>query len=101
MMKSRIPTIIVGLCIPQAAILLAFPFYNRIEPFVFGFSFNYFWIFAWLFLTALCLLIAFNLDPYNKPEVAKTSAEDLAAAKAMLEQFEAEQGKKNENGGKQ
>jgi hypothetical protein len=65
-MKSRIPTIIIGFVIPMAAILLAFPLYNKIEPFVFGFSFNYAWMFAWLGLTSLCLLIAFNLDPYNK-----------------------------------
>lgn len=65
-MKSRIPTILIGFCVPMTAILLLFPFYNRIEPFVFGFSFNYAWIFAWLALTSLCLLIAFKLDPYNK-----------------------------------
>lgn len=83
-MKSRIPTIIIGFFIPMAAIILAFPFYNRIEPFVLGLSFNYFWIFAWLFLTSLCLYIAFRLDPYNDPNVQKTSAEALEAAKAML-----------------
>lgn len=65
-MKSRIPTIIIGFVIPMTAIILAFPIYNRIEPFVFGFSFTYGWIFAWLFLTSLCLAIAFKLDPYNK-----------------------------------
>lgn len=83
-MKSRIPTIIIGFFIPMAAIILAFPFYNRIEPFIFGLSFNYFWIFSWLFLTALCLYIGFRLDPYNDPEVQKASAEALAKAKAML-----------------
>lgn len=83
-MKSRIPTIIIGFFIPMAAIILAFPFYNRIEPFVLGLSFNYFWIFSWLFLTALCLYIAFRLDPYNDPEVAKRSAEALQKAKDML-----------------
>jgi len=83
-MKSRIPTLIIAFFIPMAAIILAFPFYNRIEPFVFGLSFNYFWIFSWLFLTALCLYIGFKLDPYNDPEVQKTSAEALEAAKASL-----------------
>jgi hypothetical protein len=52
----------------MVAILLAFPLYNKIEPFVFGFSFNYAWMFAWLGLTSLCLLIAFKLDPYNKAD---------------------------------
>lgn len=83
-MKSRVPTILIGFFIPMAAIILAFPFYNRIEPFVFGLSFNYFWIFSWLFLTALCLYIGYRLDPYNDPEVAKASAKALEAAKAML-----------------
>lgn len=83
-MKSRIPTILVAFCIPMAAIILAFPFYNRIEPFVFGLSFNYFWIFSWLFLTALCLYIGFRLDPYNDPKVIEASAEALEKAKAML-----------------
>lgn len=65
-MKSRIPTIIIGFVVPMTAIILAFPLYNKIQPFVFGFSFNYAWMFAWLGLTSLCLLIAFKLDPYNK-----------------------------------
>lgn len=65
-MQSRLPTILIGFCLPMAAIILGFPFYNRVEPFILGFSFNYFWIFAWLFLTALCLYIAFKLDPLNK-----------------------------------
>ncbi len=83
-MKSRIPTIIIAFFIPMAAIILAFPFYNRIEPFVFGLSFNYFWIFSWLFITALCLYIGFRLDPYNDPEVEESSAKALEKAKAML-----------------
>jgi hypothetical protein len=83
-MKSRIPTVIIAFFIPMAAIILAFPFYNRIEPFVLGFSFNYFWIFSWLFLTSLCLYIGFRLDPYNDPEVQESSAKALEKAKAML-----------------
>jgi hypothetical protein len=67
-MKSRIPTILIGFVVPMAAIILAFPLYNRVEPFVFGFSFNFAWIIAWLFLTSGCLALAFKLDPYNKNE---------------------------------
>ena len=84
-MKSRIPTILVAFCLPMAAIILCFPIYNRIEPFVFGFSFNYFWIFSWLFLTALCLYIGFKIDPYNNAKVEEASAKDLTAALAILE----------------
>lgn len=84
-MKSRIPTFIIAFGIPMAAIILCFPFYNRIEPFILGFSFNYFWIFSWLFLTAGCLFVGFKLDPYNSPEVEEASAKDLSAALAILE----------------
>ncbi|HBQ85306.1 MAG TPA: hypothetical protein DER33_00635 [Syntrophomonas sp.] len=65
-MQSRLLSLIIGLVIPICAVVVAFPFYNRITPFVFGFSFNYFWIFAWLFLTSLCLYIAYKIDPYNQ-----------------------------------
>ena len=82
-MKSRVPTFIIGFCIPMAAILLCFPIYNRIEPFVFGLSFNYFWIFSWLFLTSFCLFIAYKLDPYNTPE-------NDAAAKEILKKVKEE-----------
>ncbi|MEG1584516.1 MAG: DUF3311 domain-containing protein [Anaerovorax sp.] len=85
MRKSRIPTVIIAFCLPMLAIFACFPLYNRIEPFVFGFSFNYFWIFAWLFLTSLCLYIGFKLDPYNDPEVAEESAEKLKKAIAIIE----------------
>lgn len=100
-MKSRVPTFIVGFCIPMTAILIAFPFYNRIEPFIFGLSFNYFWIFSWLFLTSLCLLIAFKMDPYNKEEVSEESAKALARAKEILASGEdPTQTKEIERGGK-
>lgn len=54
-MKNRILTIIIGFIVPFCAVTVCFPLYNRIEPFVLGFSFNYFWIFTWMFLTSLCL----------------------------------------------
>lgn len=87
-MKSRIPTLIIAFCIPMAAIILAFPFYNRIEPFVFGLSFNYFWIFLWLFLTSFCLFLGYKLDPYNDPNIEKKSADALESAKLALDEIE-------------
>jgi len=65
-MKSRVPTILIGVVVPMVAILLLFPVWNRVEPFVLGFPFNYFWLFSWLFLTSLCLYVGFKLDPLNK-----------------------------------
>ena len=47
-MKNRILTIIIGFIVPFCAVTVCFPLYNRIEPFVLGFSFNYFWIFTWM-----------------------------------------------------
>jgi len=67
-MKSRLLIFLVGLIIPMVAILLLFPWWNRMEPFVFGFPFNYFWVFLWMFLTAACLYIAFKMDPANRRE---------------------------------
>lgn len=84
-MKKRTPTFIIAFCLPMIAILVLFPMYNRIEPFVFGFSFNYFWIFAWLFLTSLCLYAGYRLDPYNTQEGKDDSAKNLVEAKALLE----------------
>jgi len=68
MMKSRIPTVLIGLVVPMVAIVGLFPFWNRIEPFVLGFPFNYFWMTLWLFLTSGCLFIAYKIDPLNEEE---------------------------------
>ena len=65
-MKKRLPTIFIGLIVPVFAVWAMLPWYNTITPYVLGFSFGYFWIFLWIFLTSLCLYIAFKLDPYNK-----------------------------------
>lgn len=64
-MKSRLWTIIFSLIIPYAAIVVAFPLYNRAEPFILGFPFIYFWIFAWIPLTSLSMYIGYRLDPLN------------------------------------
>lgn len=65
-MKNRFFVFLIALVIPLAAILLLFPWWNSIEPFIFGFSFNYFWIFFWMLLTSACLYIAFKIDPANR-----------------------------------
>ena len=83
-MRNRIPTIIIGFIVPLCAVTVCFPLYNRIEPFVFGFSFNYFWIFSWLFLTSLCLLIAFKLDPHNRQDARELEAKKMEEAKALI-----------------
>lgn len=83
-MKNRLLTVIIGLVVPLCAVTVCFPLYNRIEPFVFGFSFNYFWIFAWLFLTSLCLYIAFKLDPLNREDAKALGDKKLEDVKAII-----------------
>ena len=67
-MKSRIPTFVIGLVIPVFLVLGLFPFWNRIEPFVLGFPFDYFWLFLCMLIIAGCLWLAYKLDPLNDGE---------------------------------
>lgn len=68
MKRNRFLTVLIGFGVPVLALVVLFPFWNRVEPFVFGFSFNYFWMFLWQFLTSVCLYIAYRLDPLNEEE---------------------------------
>ena len=85
-MKNRMFTIIVGFVVPFCAIIVCFPLYNRIEPFILGFSFNYFWIFAWLFLTSLCLFIAYKADPFNREDAKAFGEKKLEEVKALIKE---------------
>jgi len=85
MKKQRIPTYLIGFCCPMVAIIVLFPLYNRVEPYVLGFSFIFFWIFAWLFLTSFCLFLGYRLDPYNKAEGRERAERNMEKAIAMLE----------------
>lgn len=93
-MKNRLLTILIGFIVPTCAVTVCFPLYNRIEPFVFGLSFNYFWIFSWLFLTSLCLFIAFKLDPLNREDAKKLGEEKLEAAKKLIAEEKTEEVRK-------
>jgi hypothetical protein len=64
-----------------------------------GFSFNYFWIFAWLFLTSLCLFIGYRIDPYNDPNITDTASRNLEEAKAYVSKADANNGVNNFKGG--
>jgi len=64
--KSRFWVYILVLFVPYMTFVGAFPFYNRAEPFVFGFPFIYFWIFMCIPLTSLSMYLAFKIDPENE-----------------------------------
>ena len=88
-MKNRTKTFIIAFCCPVFAVICLFPmFAQRIEPYVFGYPFNYFWMFAWMLLTSLCIFIGFRLDPYNKPEAMEAIEENIPRAIALLESQE-------------
>mgnify|MGYP003585220286 CR=1 FL=1 len=70
-MKNRFWTIFFVLIVPYTAIIGAFPFYNRVEPFVLGFPFFYFWLFSWFILTSISMYIGWRLDPLSDANRAK------------------------------
>jgi|GEM_PF-496307 len=94
-MKNRIPAILIGFVVPLCAVTICFPIYNRIEPFILGFSFNYFWLFSWLFLTSLCLFIAYKIDPFNREDAKTLSDKKMEEVKKIIEQ-DPEEGLKSE-----
>ena len=65
-MKKRFWVFVLNLGIPYFAVVGAFPFYNRAEPFILGFPFIYFWLFSCIPLTSFCMYIGYMIDPENK-----------------------------------
>jgi hypothetical protein len=48
--------------IPFAAMCFSVPFWDRINPMIFGLPFNLFWLAAWIGLSSLCMLAAYRID---------------------------------------
>lgn len=48
--------------IPVAALTLAIPFVNRLDPSIFGLPFIFFWVVAWVLLTPAFLLVTGRLE---------------------------------------
>ena len=40
-----------------------FAFANRVEPFVFGLPFNFFWVVSWILIAFALLLVMYLMDP--------------------------------------
>lgn len=57
--------VLLGLA-PFVGILGGVFFVNRVEPFVLGFPFLFFWIIVWTLGTALLMALVYLLDPRNR-----------------------------------
>ncbi|AZB42722.1 DUF3311 domain-containing protein [Bacillus sp. FJAT-42376] len=44
-------------------------FANRVEPYVAGMPFLFFWIILWVGLTSVIMAVIYRLDPANKEEM--------------------------------
>ena len=58
---KKIQPVYLFLLIPYAAWVWV-PFYNRIEPTLFGIPFFYWWQTLWILLAALCILPAYLFE---------------------------------------
>jgi len=54
--------------IPVLGILVFVGFANRVTPFVFGLPFLFFYVVAWIVITAAIMAIIYSLDPANKKD---------------------------------
>ncbi|KZZ83063.1 MULTISPECIES: DUF3311 domain-containing protein [Bacillaceae] len=44
-------------------------FANRVEPYVLGLPFLFFWIILWVALTSVIMAVIYRFDPANKEEL--------------------------------
>jgi hypothetical protein len=63
LMNSRLPTFLFVVGVPFTLIVVLFPFYNRIDPMIFGFPLLYAWMFACLGISSLSMYIGWRIDP--------------------------------------
>jgi hypothetical protein len=59
--KPSLGAVLAGL-VPFAAICLAVPFWDRIDPIILGLPFNLFWLVSWIVLASACMWIAYRLE---------------------------------------
>jgi hypothetical protein len=57
--------------LPFIGILVGTPFFNRVEPMVFGMPLILAWIVMWIVLTAAIMAIIYVVDPVNRNVPAK------------------------------
>jgi hypothetical protein len=54
--------------LPFIGILVGVPFFNRVEPLVFGMPLLLAWVVLWILLTAAIMGIIYRFDPTNRIE---------------------------------
>ncbi|OIK13029.1 hypothetical protein BIV60_15235 [Bacillus sp. MUM 116] len=60
------PVITLLSLLPFLGMLGFLPIVNKVEPYVFGLPFVFFWVIVWVILTSVILAIVYKLDPKNK-----------------------------------
>ncbi|NHC60934.1 DUF3311 domain-containing protein [Paenalcaligenes suwonensis] len=61
-MTRRFLSLLIGLIIPYASIMLGIYHFRFSTEFILGFPPLYFWVFLWFFLTTICISTAWFLD---------------------------------------
>ena len=47
---------------PFAALCFSVPLWDRVYPIIFGLPFNLFWLLGWIFLSPLCMWVAYRIE---------------------------------------
>jgi hypothetical protein len=48
--------------IPFVAMCFSVPFWDRVDPVLFGLPFNLFWLISWIVLTSVCMWAAYRVE---------------------------------------
>jgi Na+/melibiose symporter-like transporter len=60
------PVIALLSLLPLLGMLGFLPLVNKVEPYILGLPFVFFWVIVWVILTSVILAIVYKLDPANK-----------------------------------
>jgi Protein of unknown function (DUF3311) len=53
--------------VPFAGVLVGMFFANRVEPYVLGLPFAFFWVIVWVLLSAAIMAVVHHLDSRDRP----------------------------------
>ena len=69
--KPAVGALLLG-AIPFVAMCFSVSYWDRIEPFLLGLPFNFFWLMCWIVLSTVCMRAAYGLEKRarrdDKPE---------------------------------